>query len=222
MWPVLFNLGSVNITVFGLYLIVALLWPSFYIWRKLRSDATSNEIFEFTLYLFAMVLSGGVLAHFLDEGKLGISGWGSVVVGVFALLWWCRRKKWDFWEHFDWLSVLGILAWFWGGLAYGPGAATGIAGALVSLLVVGIVRSNYRRFRWYPSGRMGIVGLICLVCWSLYEISVAMVGNHKVYWGGLTAGQIVAAWVLAYVIVAIYLRGGGKLLWTKRTMSVRN
>ena len=199
MWPVLITFSKFQITVWLVLFIPAVIWASFVLWQKMRNDFTNDEIFSFSLWLLAAA---------------GLGAMGGKVVGVIAVLatgrWWCLRKKWDFWELFDILAVIGLWLWLLGSLAWGPEAVWEALSAIVGIVLAWWVRKGYRNFAWYPSGKMGLVGMVSLLCFCLAQILVAIFALAKVYWWGLTVDQFAAAWVVAFTLVAIYLRSGFK------------
>jgi hypothetical protein len=187
---------------------------AFYLWRRLKGELTEEEILEFISFMYWMGLAGGVLGAMCEGRRWVVAGWGVVVVGVAALWWWCNKKKWDFWEYFDMLAVASL--WVWLGMSLAFGLVVGVIASVAMLLIVGMIRSKYKNLWWYPSGKVGLVGLCGLGGWCVYEILVALTGVRTVYWSGISLSQMVAGWVLAYVVVAIYTRGGGKFLWTRK------
>ena len=212
MWPVLFHLGRTGITWWMIYLVLAFIWSSFIIWKRLREDYTDEEIFTFNLFLMAWITAGALAGGWAEWGRPGaVSGWGMIITGVSALWQWCNRKKWDFWEISDFLAILALWMWLFGSLAWGPGAKWGFVAATIGILLISLIKNNYKKFRWYKSGRVGLTGLSALLYFCAAQISIAMVIQPKVYWGGLTAGQWVSSWIAAFVLVAVYLRAGRKL-----------
>jgi prolipoprotein diacylglyceryltransferase len=212
MWPVIFNLGKFGITWWVVYLILAILWSSFILWKRLREDYPDEEIFSFNVILVFMVMAGALAGGWLEWGKIGaISGWGMVITGVSALWQWCNKKKWDFWEMADFLAILSLWMWFLGSLAWGPAAKWGVISAAVGILVISLIKNNYKKIRWYKSGKVGLTGLMAICYFSVVQISLAMVVQPKVYWDGLTASQWVSSWTVAFGLVGIYLRAGRKL-----------
>jgi hypothetical protein len=168
-------------------------------WRRLREDFTYDDVFTFTLWLAAAVLLG-------QKGD----SMGVIALSAGALWWWCRKKEWDFWELIDFVSVVGLWLWFGSSLAWGPGAVWDTISALLGILLAWYIRNNYRRFRWYISGKLGLVGLFVLLYFSVSQVVIAIFLPTKVYWGSLTLNQLIAAWVIAFSVVAIYLRSGRK------------
>jgi hypothetical protein len=163
------------------------------------------------LNLAAGFVVGCILGSVVETGKwFELSGWGLVGGGWWMLRRWCTAQKWDFWEVYDWVSVMSLWFWFLGSVFYGPGAKYAMVSSAVGIIVTWFVRSHYRKFRWYPSGKVGIVGLSAILIYSVYEIVVAILNSAAVYWWGLTLAQTVGAWVIAICLVTVYLRGGNR------------
>ena len=199
MWPVLMTLGKIQISIWLLFFGPAVIWASFVLWQKMRNDYTNDEIFSFTLWLLAAAGLGMMAGKVVGVMAAAAAGW-----------WWCLKKKWDFWELFDFLGIVGLWLWLLGSLAWGPGAIWEALSATVGIILAWWVRSGYRKFTWYPSGKMGLVGMTGLLCFCLSQILVAIFTYVKVYWWGLTVDQLAAAWVVAFTLVAIFLRSGFK------------
>jgi hypothetical protein len=197
MWPTLVSLRGVPITWWGLFWITAIIWASFVIWRKMREDNISEEIFSLTVWLAAAALVGRA------ADSMGVA-----VATVAVLWWWCRRKEWDFWESLDFLAVVGLWLWLGGSLAWGPGAKWDLSAAVLGIILAWYIRENYRKFRWYASGKVGLVGLFSLLFFSLSQEMIALFTPTNVYWEGLTINQLIASWVIAFSLVAIYIRSG--------------
>lgn len=207
MWPVLVNLWGIKITWFGISLAVGYLWASFVLWRAMRVDYEQEEILSLTVWLAVLAwLGSGIWAWWWDIKTVG----GGLVGMMVGLLWWCRgKKKWDFWEWLDnvaWVS-LGVGAL--GSLGWGPDGVISGGMLVVGLGVGKWVWNNYRKFRWYTSGKPGFSGIFALGWWG---IVIAIGRPDGVYW---------APWVVIAAMVAIYLRGDRratsdlKLIWQK-------
>jgi hypothetical protein len=212
MWPAIFHLGKLGVTWWMVYLITAMFWSGFVIWKRMKEDFQNDEIFTFNFILVIWIVAGALAGGWLEWGGFGlISGWGMVITGVAALWQWCMRYKWDFWELADFLAILALWMWLLGSIAWGPEAKWGAGGAILGIILISLVKNNYKKFRWYKSGRVGITALAAICYFSAAQISIAMALPVKVYWGGLTASQWVSAWSMAFALVGIYLRAGRKL-----------
>jgi hypothetical protein len=203
-------------TIFRIILILILVVVAdFVLWRRWREEYTDEEIFSFSLVVGLLAAVGGVVGAGAEAGHLewGISGWGAAVAAVTGVVWWSRMRQWDAWETLDGVTPVG--AWLWALLVLLIGRADGhwvqVAVAWLGLGVVAIIRLGYRRWRWYKSGKMGLVFLGWLGWFAVAEITVAFLAPGGIYWGGLKASQLVGAYMLAFVIVAIYWRSGRKI-----------
>lgn len=154
----------------------------------MRREYNGEDILTLSLLIAAMEAFFG--------SKLGVLG--GVSGGLIAVLGWCKFKKWDIWE---WLDVLG----FWSLLAVlitfnWKVILVGILG----MVVLGLVWNYYRSWRWYKSGKMGLVGLASLVVWSV----VSVIGATKI-----ASVPVYSAVLVTFAsLVAICLRSG---LWQK-------
>jgi len=162
----------------------------FFVWRKMREEYEEEEILKLVMILGAAVFAGAAWAR----------TWGAVGAGLVAMGWWCRRKDWNFWEWLDTAGPVGLAAgvfvtlnWVW---------SAGIAG-------VWAVGRWYRRWKWYKSGRPGLVGLVAILFLALGETMVANRVDYNLYLG---------VWAAVAVLVAIYLRSEVKLItkWRKQ------
>lgn len=142
MFPVLFSLGQVSISSYGVFLVLGFLMGVFLIWRLSRAwDLDEEKILDITLLTILGGLIGAriyfVLWHlqFFLSNPLGVllfykypgfSFWGGVVAGFLALYFFTRRKNQDFWMIADIASVgflggliLADLGCFLGGCGLG-------------------------------------------------------------------------------------------------------
>ena len=177
----------------------------------MRPDFSDEEIIKFTLNMSVGLVTGCILGGVIESGRwFELSGWGLVGGGWWALRRWCNTQQWDFWEVYDWIAVMALWFWFLGSAFYGWGARYAFVSSFSGIIVTWFVKSHYRKFRWYPSGKVGIVGLSAVMVYAVYEITVAILNAAPVYWWGLTLSQTVAAWVIAICMVTVYLRGGNR------------
>lgn len=147
MFPVLFSIGSISISSFGVFLALGFLWGVFLVWRLSRAwDLDEEKILDLTLLTF---LGGflGARAYFVLENfqffaqspiKIiifthfpGFSFWGGFLGGWLSLFYFARRLRADFWQVADIASVgfLGGLIFANFGCLLG-GCSIGIASKL--------------------------------------------------------------------------------------------
>ncbi len=122
MQPVLFTIGSLPISSFGFFLILACLSATYFIWRIIKVYDLDEERF---LDLILLTLAGGfilsrllfVIFH-LDQFREplkavlfnrypGLSFWGGFFGSFVILKWLCLRFKLDFWQVVD-LVIPGV------------------------------------------------------------------------------------------------------------------
>lgn len=178
----------------GMYSLVALFAAAlvignFWLWRQLRLEYELPQIFTVGFGL-------SVAAFF---------GWWSPLVAVLAatlvLVVCTTRLKIDFWQWWDMVIPLGLL--IFAPLAPGRVAISMVVGWAFLILV----SKFYRRFSWYKSGRMGLVGSLAVAIWSVIQIEVAKFNLVWVY---------LAVLIGVSAAITIYIRSGRQLWPIKR------
>lgn len=161
MFPVLFSLGKISISSYGVFLILSLLFGIFLIWRLSRAwDLDEEKVLDLTLLTLIGGLVGAriyfVLGHlsifsqhllwiFAFYKAPGFVFWGGVISGVLTLYFLIRRKKDNFRQFLDIASV-GVI----GGLGLADlgcflgGCGVGIPSNL--FLAVNMIGTLGRRF----------------------------------------------------------------------------
>lgn len=121
MLPMLFSVGSVPVSSFGVFLALGFLTGLFLIWRLARAwDLDEEKILDLTLLTFFGGLAGSRLYFGIQHPELfaenyfkillihkipGFSFWGAFLGGWLTLYFFSRRKKMDFWLLSDFASV---------------------------------------------------------------------------------------------------------------------
>lgn len=124
MLPVLFSIGNLSVSSFGIFLALGFLFGLFLIWRLARAwDLDEEKTLDLTLLTFAGGLFGArlyfVLEHlqyftasplnlFLINKIPGFNFWGGFLGGWLILFIFTRRYRLDFWQLADIASV-GLL-----------------------------------------------------------------------------------------------------------------
>ena len=161
MFPVLFSIGNLTVSSFGVFLALAFLFAVFLVWRLARAwDLDEEKILDLTLLTFF----GGLLfarAHFILENfplfgtsflkwilitkYPGFSFWGSLLGGILTLAIFTRRFKLDFWKVSD-IAAVGLL----GGLILGDigcllgGCGVGLPSKLfIAVTLVGVLGKRF-------------------------------------------------------------------------------
>lgn len=129
MFPVLFTIGNISVSSFGVFLATGFLVGLFLVWRLCRAwDLDEEKTLDLTLLTFLGGLIGARLYFVTEHLQLfassplsvilinripGFSFWGGVLSGWLTLYFLARRYKMDFWQLAD-IAVVGLL----GGLIF--------------------------------------------------------------------------------------------------------
>lgn len=121
MLPVLFSIGNVAISSFGVFLALGFLLGVFVVWRLARAwDLDEEKVLDLTLATFIGGLIGGRAFFALEHWQIfvsvpiklilimkypGLSFWGGFLGGWLTLHFLARRMKMDFWQVADIASV---------------------------------------------------------------------------------------------------------------------
>lgn len=124
MLPVLFSIGNIAVSSFGVFLALAFLLSVFLIWRLSRAwDLEEEKILDLTLLtflgalLFARIYFVFEHLQFFLASPLkiilltkfpGFSFWGGFLGGWLTLFYFCRRQRLDFWQIAD-IAAVGFL-----------------------------------------------------------------------------------------------------------------
>lgn len=123
MHPVLFSLGPVTVTVFGVFLILAVLLATFVIWRTaVLFDQDEERIIDVVLISCAGALAGARAYYILTHPSLfhnltelleffkypGFSFWGGLILGSISFYLAVKFFKLNFWQIAD-FAVLGLM-----------------------------------------------------------------------------------------------------------------
>ncbi len=213
MFPVLFSIGNISVSSFGVFLSIGFLLGIFLIWRISRAwDLNEEKILDLTLLTFFGGLLGAriyfALEHFdifqqnwaalfLFNMYPGFSFWGAILGGWLTLYFYTGRKKWDFWQVADIVTIgflggliLADLGCFLGGCSVGIKSnlflAVNMVGVLgkrfptqaleAMLLLLAFLNLWSQATRFHPRGKivsLGLIyiGLIKLMTEPLKEVS---------------------------------------------------
>lgn len=161
MFPVLFSVGKLSVSSFGIFLAIGFLFGIFLIWRLARAwDLDEEKILDLTLLTFAGGLVGARLYFVLGNLQYfvlsplnivminkapGFSFWGGVLGGWLTLYFLANRKRLDFWQLADIASVglLGALIFSDIGCFFG-GCDVGVSSkAFFSVTMLGSVGKRW-------------------------------------------------------------------------------
>lgn len=200
-------------TLYYLLLFLGFFAFSFVSWRKFHEDYDPNAIFTLTLGF----LMGGIPVWFLFARFFpAYSVWGFLLGGLAAGWYAARKMHFKVYEILDgvalglvWFSLffyIGFLIRFGWGKYF-----TNTLYLLVPILVLVCARyvfTGYRRFSWYPSGKIGFIGAAAgfsyffLLLVVDFALSLVLSSPGKLVESGIS--------LLAVVVFfsALYLRSG--------------
>lgn len=205
-----------SILSFLLYL-AGVIFFSFILWRKLKEDYPSERIFLVTLVLLGVgVLSLGVSSWVLID-RLPFRDFSFWVLAIFNVLFGIyviKKLEFKFFEFTDalapswlWLIFFFSLAGFlqdwknFAGLSY-P------AGALLSFFTYHFLLSKYRRFSWYPSGKVGFAGFASLGVYFLLRAGVAIYSATLLLFKGGIFEILANLFAFTLLMFIVYMRSG--------------
>lgn len=164
----------------------------------------------------------------------GLSLYGGVIGMILGTWIYVRRANWRFWEVLDavveagiWLMMISSVGVFLSGSAVGRESklpwgveVLGMAGkrhpvavyyllfGVLLIIVLGILRKFYRRFSWYPSGRVGFVGLSGLFLFLVGSFVLESLTEGGIHLLGLKVEQIISLFVVLWSAVCLYSISG--------------
>lgn len=191
---------------------LGLVFFSFSLWRSLKEDYPTEKIFILTL-----VLAGtGFLSWSIFRERAGSFGfWLAGAILVLVGTWALKKMEFKFFEFADGLAP----SWFWlvfffslAGFFKDWKNFTGLfypAAALLSLFTYRFLLVRYRRFSWYPSGKVGFAGFSSLGVYFVLQGAVVFYGNPVLSLDN-TALFVAAGSVLLFLLFMfiLYLRSG--------------
>ena len=168
------------------FLVLGFVVSSFWVWRKMRGEYEEEGI----LTMLLGVTGAGILAA--AWGWKWWTLWGVVVAVVAVLVMWCRQKKWDTWEWLDEIVAASMVI----GLTAAVGSGQWMMGIFLGVGLVGswLAAKYYRRWSWYKSGKLGLVGLMGLGWWMVSGLVIANWQTSAIYLAGLLVVLILILW----------------------------
>lgn len=143
---------------------------SFVLWRKLKEDYSHDLIFSFTILVLALALFGDILSqNFLP----GLSFWSVLFFQLLCVSFFVKKGYFKFYELVDGLTTSWLTLFLTvnvSGLFVQIIRDRGLKTSdlhflfhalfiLLTFIVYKTVLNRYRGFSWYPSGRIGFIGL---------------------------------------------------------------
>lgn len=159
---------------------VGILLFSFVIWKRLREDYTNDQIYLLSFALFICALGARWIA---SNWFIGFEVWFVVVACAGALNYLLKRLGIKFFEFVDALAPATfyfLFFWYLGKLVLGGKDQLLIIGPQVllsfaMLFIYQFLLSRYRKFSWYPSGKVGFAGLASFAIYSLFRSILVLI-----------------------------------------------
>ncbi len=175
---------------------IAVFYFLFAAFRRLKADYPEQEVVKMSL-LF-LVLSG-LLNYLVSLTSFKLSFLVITLSLILVVYLFFQVSNWRFWAVMEALIVPGLITWLM--VSFGDWYQMGaVALTLLSLFYW----QNYRRFSWYPSGKIGFLFLICLVQLGIIQIALDFWQNRLIE---------LASWVVVFwlSIAGIIFRAGQKI-----------
>lgn len=210
--------------VSALFLIIGIVSFSFILWKKLKDDYPSDLIFRFTLVLLFSGSAGFIFAdRWFPDFSLFAGLVTSSLIGAYAV----KKFNLKFFEVVD----AAVISWFW--LLFfirassvvavlrlgradliihaylfsseGRQVLAGFCLAIAMILLYSFLRKRYRGFSWYPSGKVGFMGMSTLFVFLPLQGALAFFTSPVV---PAILGVIISCLVSGAIGVLIYNRSG--------------
>lgn len=159
----------------------------FILWRNLKEDYPSAQIFSIGIQTIVSVILGALLAQFLSPSlhfrflvARELWFWGAVGGYFLSFSILVSRAKMRYWEVFQY-GFLGILSAFFVLLltlipTSGVSALYPLVLIVISLGVFAVIQKNYRKFAWYRSGKVGLAGIVAAAVFFMGRAVIAASG----------------------------------------------
>jgi len=230
MFPVLFSLGPVTITSYGVLAVLAFFLGAFVVWKKGREEHfEEEELFDVTLlatFWGLVVARIGYIALYWSEFEWNILKWvtlvrnpglsteGFILGGLVVVVVFARSKKWLVWNILDVAALGAVVASVWMYLAaFLNGSGYGVR----TSLPWGISFPGVEGPR-HPTQMYGLLLSVVLV-WLLHKIFAQYrtydwyKGNANEAVGGLVACVYLVGLGLLFLIMGWLQPGDRMRIW---------
>lgn len=169
----------------------------FFLWKRLKDDYHYEKIFNFGF----LILLGTIIGYFVSN-YIFKEYWFWIQLLITACLFMFNiiRQKMKFFESFEAL-IIGSLPWI--GLVFltdsvGRSSLSSFLLFWITLICVFfffLLDSQYRKFTWYKSGRVGFAGVVTgfvffvsrIVLYLIYPKTISFVPNFEIYFSSTFA-----------------------------------
>ena len=218
---------SIPITLFGILTAIGFVLASFLFWRSLKDDFPEEEILTLAIWLALGGILGGRLSYAFFHPRLFLQNpaalflWskysGFSLLGVALGIWgvlgvWGRKKDWDVWLTLDKLVEPLLLIVFLGSVGAWLGSQEAYHLGLVVLGILGFLGekfylSKYRSFAFYPSGKVGFMGLATTILFFSLVLPLDFCQKNVLSWEAI-----------GYLVIILVLLG---LLYKRSERKIR-
>lgn len=208
-----------KLLVLGLGILISF----FIVWKKLREDYSDEKIFSFSLGVIGGIILGYIGTSFIEPILPGIKFWGAIAGGGLLGTWLSKKLSIRFFEALEavipavfvylifesltkisWLQVINLE----------PGVIFQFAqlgGVTLSLLVFVYASRNFRRFMWYPSGKIGIASLLALAVFFIFQVVLANAFSDMLTLLSRATDTTFGVFSAMVSLVVVYIRSGRDL-----------
>lgn len=194
-----------------LILIVGSLVSLFIAWRRLKEDYEESDIFS----LFVAIILGGSGGFFVSQFLPILGFWGVILGAILSGGFMAPKLDMLLFEVIEASAPAFFIFLIFASLSQPamwqrpiPAQLIEPTLALVGLIIFVILSRNFRKFTWYPSGKVGLASLLSLAFYFTIRSLLAIFSPSMLGWSnrifdialGLSC-SIVAAFV-------VYLRSG--------------
>jgi prolipoprotein diacylglyceryltransferase len=235
MLPTILQIGPIVISSLGVMVALGFFLASFLIWQRGKEEYfEENLLMDGILLVILVGLMSARLGYILLHGgqfdrliscldlirKPGFSWQGALLGGIFTLIFYCRKRKWDFYKLAD-LSVFGVVL----GLILAkiglflsqtyPEWIFLIEAVLLALIyqLLLVFDKNYRTYEWYKNKRgevnPGFLFFSFLGLTSLLSLGV----NIFQHWPKLfNSSAVIDFLIILGALIVFYFRSGDRHL----------
>ena len=233
MFPTILQLGPLTISSLGVMIALGFFLGSFLIWQKVREEhfeeafimdgillvSITGLIFSRICYIILNWANFDSFFSLFDlVKKSGFSWQGALLAGIFTLVAYCKKKKWDFYKIAD-LSVFGIvlglilskIGLFLNSLSFEPIFLIEAVLFIIIYRLMLIFDKNYRTYEWYKNKRGEINSGFLFLSFLAISALIHLVSNifQNPSFQVLKSSQLIVNFLIILISLTLfYFRSG--------------
>lgn len=163
----------------------------FLFWKRLKEDYHYEKIFNLGFVVIFGLITGLIISRFIFQSYWYWISTISILVFYFIYI---SRQKIKFFESFE-VLIISFLPWVSLFFLTDSVQKSSLSSfllfwvTLIAIFIFFLVNSQYRKFTWYKSGRVGLAGLsACLfyyisriIIFLIYPQSTSLVPLYEIY-----------------------------------------